>query len=131
LEIDKTLLEKIVNYLKDFKHETATYLNFLEKGAMMKTDKGNKYYLKFDSIYWILAGKETGKFNGPGFALNSKFFNIIDQLGLDVLYTNRPNYVYYYKNNNYKNNSFNHIQKFNNERVRVIPISEADDVWKV
>ena len=128
--VNKTLLEKIIYYLKDFKKEKTTFLDFLEKGAIMKTDK-KKYYLKFDSLYWINAGKETGKFKGPGFSLNTKFYNIVNQLKLDILYTNAPNFVYYYINKNYEQNSFNHIQDYNGERVRVIPINDADDIWHV
>jgi hypothetical protein len=128
--VNKTLLEKIIYYLKDFKKEKTTFLDFLDKGAIMKTDK-KKYYLKFDSLYWINAGKETGRFRGAGFSLNAKFYNIVNQLKLDILYTNPPSYVYHYYNENYEKNSFNHIQDYNGERVRVISIDSADDVWNV
>ena len=126
----KSLIEKIIFYLKDFKKEKTTFFQSLEKGAIMKTDK-NRYYLKFDTLYWIRAGKETGKFQGAGFSLNVKFYNIVNQLKLDLLYCNLPDLVYYYKNDNYERNSFNHIQDFNNERVRVVSIDCADDIWHV
>lgn len=129
-QINKSLLEKIVYYLKDFKKEKTTFLQHLDKGMIMKTDK-KRYYLKFDTIYWIMAGRETGRFVGPGFALNSKFYNIVNQLELDILYCNLPDLVYHYHHDNYEKNSFNHIQHFNNERVRVISINHADDVWHV
>lgn len=127
---NKTLIQKIVNYLKDFKKETATFLHFLDKGALLNTDR-KKYYMKFDTMYWILAGKETGRFTGAGFALNSKYYNIVNQFKTDVLYTNRPRHVYHYLYDNYERNSFNHIQSYNSERVRVISIALADDIWLV
>lgn len=129
-DTDKSLVQKIVDYMKRFRKEKALSLNFLDKGAMMRTDK-SKYYLKFDSMYWILAGHETGKFKGAGFSLNNKFYNIIKEFKLDVLYCNKPNFVYLYHHDNYENNSFYHKQSYNDERVRVISIAIADDVWKV
>lgn len=127
---NRHIIENIVQYLKNHRKENPTAIIFLDKGALLRTDK-NSYYIKFDTLYWITAGRETGKFSGAGFALNTKYYNIIKDKELDILYTNRPNYVYYYKFKNYENSSFNHIQSFNGERVRVIAISLADDVWKV
>lgn len=126
------ILRNIVEYLRKSRKENTESISFLDKGAIMRTDKSNSgYYIKFDTLYWILAGKETGKFTGAGFALNTKYYNIIHDKKLDILYFNRPNYVYYYRNSNYERNSFYHIQKYNSERVRVISIESADDVWKV
>lgn len=128
--VDKDFLKKIVNYLQDFKKEIPEFLHFLDKGALLRTDK-KVYYMKFDRMYWVLAGKETEKFVGPGFALNTKFYNLVNELNADLLYTTLPNYVYHYLHDNYEENSFYHTQKFNQERVRVVSISNADDVWKV
>lgn len=126
-------LKKIIFYMNDFRDkEKPVSINFMDKGALLRTNKDNKgYYVKFDTTYWILAGQETGRFKGAGFALNTHYYNIVHQNKLDILYTNLPNYVYYYKYENYEKNSFNHIQKFNDERVRVIAIVLADEVWKV
>jgi hypothetical protein len=130
LKNEESIINKIAAYLKDFKKETARTINFLDKGALLYTD-AKKYYVKFDTMYWVLAGKETGKFTGAGFAINTKFYNIIHEMKCDILYTNQPNFVYYYKYENYERNSFYHVQNYNGERVRVIAISLADDVWKV
>ena len=127
---ESNLIQKIAAYLKDFKKETARTINFLDKGALLYTDK-SKYYVKFDTMYWILAGKETGKFTGAGFALNRKFYNIIHEMKCDILYCNKPNLVYYYMYDNYERNSFYHIQSYNGERTRVIAINLCDDVWLV
>lgn len=127
--VDKTFLKKIVDYITDFKKETSEFLHFLDKGALLRTDK-KVYYLKFDRMFWALAGKETGKFSGPGFALNTKFYNLVEELNADILHT-VPNTVYHYLHDNYETNSFYHTQSYNSERVRVVSISDADDVWKV
>ena len=128
--VDKTFLKKIVDYIHDFKKESSEFLHFLDKGALLRTDK-KVYYLKFDRMFWALAGKETGKFVGPGFSLNTKFYNLVEELNADLLYTNMPNTVYHYLHDNYELNSFYHVQKFNDERVRVISLGNADDIWKV
>lgn len=127
-KVESDILTKIQLFLKSFRKEETTLVNFLDKGAILRTNK-NSYYVKFDTLYWILAGKETGKFTGAGFSLNSKYYNLIHDMKLDILYFNRPNYVYYYKFSTYERHSFNHIQKYNSERVRVVSINEADDVW--
>ena len=128
--VDKHFLKKIVDYIQDFKKETSEFLHFLDKGALLRTDK-KVYYMKFDSMYWVLAGKETGRFQGAGFSLNTKFYNLVNELNADILYCNKPSFVYHYLHDNYQANSFYHVQKFNDERVRVISIGDADDVWNV
>ena len=82
-------------------------------------------------MFWALAGKETGKFVGPGFSLNTKFYNLVEELNADILLYKVPNTVYHYLHDNYETNSFYHVQKFNDERVRVVSLQDADDVWKV
>jgi hypothetical protein len=128
--VDKQFLSKIVNYITDFKKENSEFLHFMDKGALLRTDK-KVYYLKFDRRFWDLAGKETGKFQGPGFALNTKYYYLVNELNADILHTILPNFVYHYLHDNYETNSFYHTQKFNSERVRVISLNDADDVWNV
>ena len=37
--VDKTFLKKIVDYITDFKKESSEFLHFLDKGALLRTDK--------------------------------------------------------------------------------------------
>lgn len=100
-------------------------------GAYIETARKD-YYLKHDTNPWYNAGKETRHFSGPGLAINKDVYDkIILEFKTDILYCNPPSTCYHYDFSNFENNCYHHVQRFNNEPVVVIPLSLADDIWRI
>lgn len=133
-DIVKALQRLIIYFSENYydlgKVNRATLIN-LNRNGVIETEKNN-YYVKYDSKFWFNAGKETGKFSGPGFTINKDVYdNVVNHLRADILYVNRPNVCYHFKIENYRDNAVKHVQKFNGENVMVISIYKADGVWYI
>jgi hypothetical protein len=102
----------------------------IDKSALIETTKQH-YYFKFDSKPWFNAGYEVKKFSGAGFAINADIFKTLDSYRADILYCTLPNTVYEFDIDNFRKNSYKHTQKFNNEKVLVISLYQANGVFYI
>lgn len=124
----ESALEAIIKYFG----QDVIGVDRIDKSAIIKTNKNNNFYFKFDRQHWYSAGRETGKFGGAGFAINSNVFKTLDErYNADIMYCNPPGTVYYYDLKNFKKNSVKHTQKFNGEEVFVISLFEANAVFYI
>jgi hypothetical protein len=82
---------------------------------------GDSFYLKY-SEKWRLAGLKTGKFKGPGMTVSLEHYQkYITETRADILFYEKvEKKLYFCPYKTFVENSFQHVQDFDGQPVRVI-----------
>ena len=116
-------------YLRIYDSQNKFHLKGLALGIICKN--GDSFYLKYSEI-WRLAGYKTCRFVGAGVAINLEHYNrFITEKHADILfYEKLMKKLYYCPYETFKDNSFNHVQEWDQQLVQVIPFDSKNKFFE-